>query len=446
MGEVPRNQVVQGDCLEEMQNLPDESVDCIITSPPYWGLRVYEGAPDSVYGGNTDCSHEWVEGVLTEGGGGSHLENSTYDGEVGRGPRPGDTSFQYCRSCGAWKGQLGQEPTPQMFVEHLVEIFVEAKRVLKPSGNLFVNLGDTYSGYRGAKWNKKQGFERDELEKDEKYPDNSPTTVEGLPGKIGIPNKSLCLVPERFAVKMVDEGWILRNRVTWAKSFWRPEDGSSEGAGMPFAGKDRLNDVHEPVFHFVKQQRYWYDLAAVSIPHKTGSENGDRGSGKRFDLDGKNPGDVMCLGTAQYPDTHYAVFPEALPEVFIRAGCPEKVCSECGTPWSRGEEEEVDEDPGYLKGSSFSEGKTGEHQKGRASEKERRKKRVSRELEPACSCGGEVERGVVLDPFTGAGTTLVTAHNLRRDWLGIELSPEYVEMARNRVEKECSKRLTDYIK
>jgi len=259
------NVIHTGDCLEVLPDLPAESVHSVMTSPPYWNLRDYDHAD-----------------------------------------------------------QLGLEPDSDDYVSNIADVMDEVKRVLRPDGSLWLNLGDTYD------------------------------------------DKDLQQIPARVALELQRRGWILRNRVTWAK----PNP-------MPQSVKDRLNNTTEAVFHFVKNKDYWYDLDAVREPHeqdnafekKRGSITRNGKPGNECEPEphpaGKNPGDVFEVTTKPFPDAHFAVYPPELCEKPIKATCP--------------------------------------------------------------------EGGVVLDPFAGAGTTLLKAKELGRDYIGIELNPEYADMARARV-------------
>jgi site-specific DNA-methyltransferase (adenine-specific) len=120
--------------------MPDGFVDCIICSPPYYQLRCYSGVPDSIWDGNNDCEHDYLNKTIKKSNGESargEYQNSSYRFEATSGT---------CVKCGAWKGQLGLEPTYQMYLNHLLVIMAECKRVLKPEGTMWINLGDSYSG------------------------------------------------------------------------------------------------------------------------------------------------------------------------------------------------------------------------------------------------------------------------------------------------------------
>jgi DNA modification methylase len=190
-------QIINGNALEELKKLQDESVDCVITSPPYYGLRAYKGA---------------------------------------------ETNW------GDWQGQLGLEPTYQMYLDHLLMITDELKRILKKTGTLFWNMGDSYAseggpsrhkGYYDPKWPKARNGSFDE-----------PTSYPQ-----GIKPKSLMMIPERFAIGMIEQGWILRNKIIWFKP-----------NGLPSSVKDRFTNKWEYIFFFVKSKKYYFDLDAVRKP------------------------------------------------------------------------------------------------------------------------------------------------------------------------------------
>lgn len=230
----PQITLYQGDALKVLSALPAESVDCIITSPPYYGKRDY--------------------GVA---------------------------------------GQLGLEEHPQMYINKLVEIFREVYRLLKPSGSLWVNIGDTYWSGKG----RSHGV--DIKQKNRRF--DRPQDKAGK-GPWCVP-KQLLLLPHRFAIAMQDEGWIVRNDNVWHKP-----------APIPDPVKDRCSLTHEYVFHFVKQRRYYFDAKAVAIPSSGKSET-------------KPPFSVWVVPTAReqtgfQKKKHIAVFPEQLVTLPILATCP----------------------------------------------------------------------------------------------------------------------------
>lgn len=324
---LPRNTILQGDVRARMRELPEHSIDCIITSPPYFGLRDY---------GHAD--------------------------------------------------QLGAEPDVAAWVENMRAVCKEAARVLKPTGALWLNLGDCYA--------------RSQVE--------------------GAPTKSLLLGPARLALALLRDGWIIRNQVVWAKT--NP---------MPSSVRDRLTTTHEVVYLLVHSRRYFFDVDAIRQPLRSAAKQAATAAPRRYPPDGtrpttrsvnsngglgglqargvaghplgKNPGDVWQISTANYRGSHFAVFPLALADIPIRATCPERVCVECGQPWKR---EPVDR---------------------------QRERPAAGKLTAACTCGAPTKPGVVLDPFMGAGTVALAAEQRGRDWLGIELNPAFVALAEQRL-------------
>jgi site-specific DNA-methyltransferase (adenine-specific) len=263
-------------------------------------------------------------------------------------------------------GQLGMEPTVHGWVANLRPVFREIARVLVPTGGLFLNLGDSFS----------------------RHP------------KYGAPTKSLILAPERLLLALVQDGWIVRNKLIWAKT--NP---------LPSSVSDRFTLTYEWVYFLVRQERYFFDLDAVREPHRTrasgqraaatsgkpawagtlaGTLGGLRSGAARHPL-GKNPGDVWHVATRGFKGAHFATFPPELVRRPILASCPAVVCTACG------------------QGRKVA---TGTLQ---------------------CDCHAPARRGIVLDPFFGTGTVGLVAQELGRDWLGIELNPEYVRMAQQRL-------------
>lgn len=322
---LPRNRIVVGDALTKLHTLPDASVDCVVTSPPYFRLRDYDA-----------------------------------------------------------EGQLGLERHVDQWVEQLAAISEQVRRVLVPTGTFWLNVGDTYAT----------------------HPND------------GAPRKSLLLAPERLVLRLQHDGWIVRNKIVWAK----PNP-------MPTSIPDRLNTTYEVVYLLAKQPRYFFDLDTIRVPHisaRTGSSgkslqavrkeawrgpNSDtvtglaalKAGGQVGHPLGKNPGDVWTITPGGYRGAHHAIFPLALAERMIAAGCPEARCTRCRLPWQRRVIR-------ALGGTAT-----------RAA------------LAPACDCSPASEPGLVLDPFMGSGTTAVAAERLGRDWLGIELNPDFAAAARQRI-------------
>ncbi len=234
------NKIICGDCLEVMKEMPSESIDMVMTSPPYWGLRDY--GIEQIFNGDEDCKHEWVEEKMTR----QHENRNLITGTQEEAHKKRDTTFikkyddkkaGFCLKCEAWKGQLGLEPTPELYIEHLTEMFNEVKRVLKKEGTLWLNMGDTYGGSG-------QGSQTG-------YGDYKRQRVIGTMDKsisIKLMPKCLLMIPERLTWSLIQNGWILRNKIIW----YKPNS-------MPSSVKDRFSNRWEGLFLFVKSSKpvYW---------------------------------------------------------------------------------------------------------------------------------------------------------------------------------------------
>lgn len=326
-----RNLILQGDALQRMERLPSASVDMVLTSPPYVGLRNY--------------------GV---------------------------------------NGQLGATPSVDTWQAELLPVLREAGRVLKPEGTLWLNLGDSYS-------------------RDTRH---------------GAPAKSRLLAPERLVIQLAQDGWAVRNVIVWAK----PNP-------IPSSVRDRFTNAWEPLYLLSRSRDYFFDLDGVREAHRSqrrpaqepirreraawaGPLAGDQSGLARLHNQGlpghtlgKNPGDVWTIPTSRAVRGFHAAFPEQLALRAIRAGCPERTCGACGQPWRRAT---VIRDLGALA--------------------------VRGELAPTCTCATGWQAGLVLDPFMGSGTTAVAADALQRDWLGIELNPDFAAIAEGRISRERARR------
>ncbi len=246
----------QMDVLKALKQMPDESVDMQITSPPYWGLRDYGEGTESIWDGDENCEHVWDTIKHAAKGGKTKLDNMPKVGSNLKEQTDGiSVRFGYetnvCNKCGAWKGQLGLEPDFNLFIKHLADIFDEVKRVLKKDGTCWINIGDTYGGSG-------QGSQTG-------YGDYKRQKVIGSMDKsitinAGVPAKCLCAIPERFMIEMINRGWILRNKIIWHK----PNH-------MPTSVKDRFATSWEYLFLFSKSKKYYFDLDAVREPHKAES-------------------------------------------------------------------------------------------------------------------------------------------------------------------------------
>lgn len=331
----------QGENRGVMRELPAASVDCVVTSPPYWSLRDY-GSPPQVWGGDSDCEHEWGDELVETLQSGNFNEgmNERMGRQVGQRKqekmRPKQVSEgRFCGRCGAWLGQLGLEPTPQLYVSHIVEVFREVRRVLAPHGVCWLNLGDSYA--------------RDHTKGVHKLGQSGKHDYVAASGGLratlgdleasGLKPKDLVMVPHRVALALQDDGWWMRAEVVWAKP-----------NGMPSSVRDRPSLTHEYVFMLTKQPTYYFDQEAVREAHKedgrrvTNVKQGEGSiqhrDGERWPNGGRNIRSVWTIPTQPFSakwvgiedDDHFAVFPEELVRPCVEATCPRWVCARCGTP------------------------------------------------------------------------------------------------------------------
>lgn len=427
------NTIEVADALTYLQGLPDESVNCVVTSPPYFGLRDYGTA--TWRGGDPNCDHVANPKATKTFG------NPEFN--AGRPSREATKTADYyyadqCGKCGAGRVdmQIGHESSPQEYVAAMVCIFREVKRVLRKDGTVWVNIGDSYAN--DAKWGGSTGGKH----------------AGGLHGQTGVgrakkrtgtPPKSLMLIPQRLAIALQDEGWIIRNEIVWHKR--NP---------MPSSAEDRFTTAHEVVWFMTKSPRYWSDMFAVREPVAKASEQrikqsnfsnqtgGDKDYGKTGvntsrsarkslenfakNFDGfRNARDVWSIASEPFPGAHFAVMPSKLVEKCIHAGCPELVCVECGAPHVRSV------DKVFIPQPDVSEERVAHRAKvygEKSADKPRGTNRIEmRGWEPTCTCNASTRPGVVLDMFMGTGTVARNAAKLRRQYIGCDLNPEYVAMA-----------------
>ena len=248
----------QGNALERLREMPNESVHCVVTSPPYYGLRDY-GLSGQVWGGEPYCEHEWSQERFQRRANDSKpgAKQSTNNGSVGR-EEPIDHSF--CTRCGAWFGTLGLEPTLDLYVQHIVEVFREVWRVLRKDSSLWLNLGDAYSsswgnygGQGGANGQRHKNTERFDRPA---YADNGRRPPQSYSNN-GLKPKDLIGLPWRVAFALQADGWWLRSDICWNKL--NP---------MPESVRDRPTRSHEYVFLLTKSARYYYDADAIREPAK----------------------------------------------------------------------------------------------------------------------------------------------------------------------------------
>ena len=432
------NKIIQGHALDVLKTFPKESIDCVMTSPAYWALRDYGNETETIWDYKEGCEHEWK---VSKTAGDSRIEKRSES--RGGWVRPSRDEFasrtvflvcpvcnkdfegkpnqrfcsleclnklsnqertsrvqlsNFCSKCKAWKGQLGLEPTFDLYIKHLCDIFDEVKRTLKKSGTCWINIGDSYSGSgKGAGgdienskqvWTFQNKFNKSCNNCGKEFKgyafqnfcssacsgvDNTPRTEKGV-----LSSKSLCMIPFRFAIEMVNRGWILRNTIIWHKP-----------NSMPSSVKDRFTVDFEYLFFFVKNRKYYFEQQYE--PHLSSSilrtervfskasafdytkrerSNYKKGTLKGLHREmlnplGKNKRTVWSITTHGFPEAHFATYPEELCLTPIKSGCP------------------ID--------------------------------------------------GIVLDCFFGSGTTGVVALKQNKKFIGIELNPEYIKIANERL-------------
>lgn len=464
-----------GHIIDVLREMPAESVNCVVTSPPYWSLRKYDCEP-VIWGGDSECEHEWDGeirqderytgskrwqhiGAEAQAAG---MKVRDLDPNAWGHPKTSDTAT--CRLCGAWLGQYGLEPTPELYVEHTLMWLRDLNRVLRKDGTVWLNLGDGYAG-GGQGTGGKQQYLKDA--------ESGPKVSRGH----GVKPKDAVLMPFRVALAAQAEGWWVRSVIIWAK----PNP-------MPESVRDRPTDAHEYIFLLTKSKTYWYDADAIREPftestiariseptfeRQTGGPK-DYGKGGRHDRSarrtlenlkrkqdgvgkrqytgfndryddacppngGRNCRSVWTFPTEPFPDAHFAVFPRELPERCIKAGCPEWVCPKCGKARARVTETEyrknrpsagsdprarhedklntlgIDQHYGYRGNNLLAD--------------------VTTTGWTDCGCGAGFVGGVVLDPFAGSGTTCEVAYHLGRQAWGIDVSAKYLDMAIERVKQ-----------
>lgn len=361
--------------LATMARMPSESVQCVVTSPPYYGLRSYKTEPQ-IWDGDEFCDHVWGETLKNP-----KLDTRPIELKVSQGATVGSNVQSehwsqgnlgnFCQLCNAWRGELGLEPRFQDYIHHLLQIFAEVKRVLKPDGTVFVNLGDSFAGDSPVRSKTSEVFS-------ESW-DVSQTATNGgnrRSAKLNVVRgKSLMNIPHRFFIGMTDElQMIQRNNINWWKR-----------ACMPSSAKDRWTVDFESIGFFTKNAKYKFnqDLEAYTKPLDrwggntlvaTQAEGWHTGTGQpiyrdrdmRPNPEGRNARTTWDIAYEPSSEEHYASYPTRLVERMIMAGS----------------------DAGDL----------------------------------------------IYDPFGGTSTTAVTAHKLGRNWICSELQPKYVEISNKRLE------------
>lgn len=356
-----------GDCREVMRTLPAASVHCVVTSPPYWSLRDYGIEPST-----------WADG---------------------------------------WVGCLGLEPTPALFVAHLVEVFAEVWRVLRDDGVCWVNMGDSYANA----------------------------------GVSGMKPKDLVGVPWMMAFALRDFGWYLRQEIIWHK----PNP-------MTEAIKDRCTKAHEQIFLLAKSDRYFFDFIAIqeraasagkplgiTTYQADGAGRAPSGNQKPENYrkprsNRRNKRSVWTIPVARYKGAHFATFPTKLVEPCIKSGTSEEgTCPTCGAPFERVYKKKLVKTRSGKKSklhgvSGLRADNPHEDQRGLlvGNRDPERKIAVYKTVgwRPTCACPQTEARGrcVVLDPFGGSGTVAEVAAKLGCDAILIDRNPDYVKQQKQR--------------
>jgi DNA modification methylase len=440
-----------------MRTLPDESVHCCITSPPYWGLRAYR-TEAQIWAGDPACRHQFGEelphgrrghrGISGEGG---HFHPALEISGQGAGSGGGG---EFCLSCKAWRGELGLEPTPELYIEHLREILREVRRVLRRDGTLWLVLGDSYAGSWGNQGRKvgrgtQRPIRKPTIQNFAPYPVAPSRTGSWVNNHPTLKPKDLVGIPWKVALALQADGWYLRSDIIWAK----PNP-------MPESVTDRPTKAHEYVFLLSKSAVYYYDRVAIQedsvSAHGSGNglkrqerlvfldPNGARGCGRTWQVAAKrNRRTVWTIATEPYPEAHFATYPTALVEPCLKAATSERGCCPiCGTPWRRvvlkSWVRPIDYNGKWAATESQASGRRmlanvrARRQAGHAHDQPFPPPRTLGWV-PNCAHGDDPVPSVVLDPFCGSGTTGVVARRLGRRFIGIELNPSYVAMAGRRI-------------
>ena len=457
--------LLPGDCRDVLPTLPDASVQCVVTSPPYFGLRDYGTAQWE--GGSNDCDHVAKQpkrgnAAYTNGQGGSFSSNLQAWGDR-------DVSTVYrdiCGKCGARRidRQIGLEATPEAFIAELVAVFRLVRRVLRDDGTVWLNMGDSYASGEVGRHDHKQaaGICVGDATAGRSFIGNGMGAREQRALSTGLPAKNLLMMPARVALALQADGWWVRSDIIISKR--NP---------MPESVRDRPVSSHEHLFLLTKSARYFWDAEAVREPQSEGTHErfgknpqpstkrklADAGNGIKnndsFDAamktmvlpNGRNMRNVWEISTFPYKEAHFATFSPELPERCIRAGTSERgCCASCGAPWVRVVEKPTPPVEVRTQRRVPADGmaRSGFNIDGQAMGSGSKLQNWLNEhpatttgWSPSCTHDAPTQPCVVLDPFSGAGTTCLVADRLGRDSIGIDLSHAYVEMARERLHADC---------
>lgn len=386
------NKVYLGNAIDIIRTFPDESVDCVVTSPPYYGLRDY--GTGHWEGGDPNCDHEAAR----------RKTRFDYKLDEKQASSKGTDVKSYekvCPICGAVRvdEQIGLEETPEEYIDRLVELFREIKRCLKKEGTIWVNIGDSYwgGGLRNAEFNEHSG----EIQKGSKgtYCGKSMPNLKGYVN--GYKPKDLIGIPWMLAFALRADGWYLRQDIIWHK----PNP-------MPESVTDRCTKAHEYIFLLSKSKDYYFDHEEIQEDAVT-AENRPIGIVRERELDyntkRKNnpeaylstPRTKNCQYDGQSPNSMHLRMEMGMKDVPYTTRNKRDVWSVCVKP-----------------------------------NKETHFATYPEQLVVPCIKAGCPENGVVLDPFMGSGTTGIVARKLNRNFVGTELNPEYQKMAERRIFNE----------
>lgn len=399
--------IIHGDALSSLRELESESVQTCVTSPPYFGLRSYGTSP--VVWDDIQCEHDWNEtDVVFTNEGGSDKQRSN----VG--------ANHVCGTCGTWRGELGLEPTPAMYISHLLQIFSEVKRVLKKDGLVWVNLGDSYFGDSPARSNSAEAFSKTWNPADSAGNGGLRRSAARLNG---FKPKSLCMIPARLAIALQDDGWFLRSEITWCKR-----------APMPESVTDRPTSATEKIFLLSKSTKYLYNRDAVRLAPLDAEDDARRILYRTLDGQKSNPNEKQnglrprkpFGSTLEGGDYGRHYLGEAIPE----------------------KQRRTDKQRGHSRRhAGFNDRwdlmSKAEQLAGGANLRnywvlgpdpfpEAHFATFPREIPKRCILLGSNTGDVVLDPFSGSGTTAKIAIELGRRAIAIEPKAEYIEMIKKR--------------
>lgn len=449
------NKIILGHAKTELPKLPAESINCCVTSPPYWGLRDY-GIEPVIWDGDKDCKHIWKKEITkrpnASGGKTDWAKEKlaikgvdNYQEFVDYYKR--ETTSDFCLKCNAWRGSLGLEPTFELYIKHLCDIFDEIERVLRKDGTCWVNLGDTYWG--GGQGGNDYGG---------KFVIPS-TTFGHIAKGNGYQAKSLTLIPQRFAIEMINRGWILRNTIIWHKPNC-----------MPSSAKDRFTVDFEYVFFFTRSNKalFWTNERTLECVRKqplgTKGIEGVDWEWQKKESSWQRPSRDETFKLPSRKKSTYAK--EGFKKVSLWSGHDywfEQQFKDHITQENRPDgivrnrifnydsklnklrgfkikqiEEEIQGPQHHGKDINY--GKSGRNKRAvwtiptKPFPEAHFAVYPEKLIEPMIQAGCPKD-GVVLDPFMGAGTTAVVAKKQGKQYLGIEIKQEYIDMANKRIKK-----------